>query len=108
MAVEGRQAARNEDFFRTSNEIELDESVSQGRRPDFMCECSRPGCVVRVPITTDEYEHVRAKGNRFVVAPLHVDSSVEVIVEQHNGYVVVEKLGAAGDEARQLDPRPDS
>ena len=107
MAARGRQAARNEDFFRTSNEIELDESASLGRRPDFLCECSRPGCVVRVPLSPEDYEHVRARGNRFVVAPLHVDASVEVIVERHSGYVIVEKVGSAGDEARRLDPRPD-
>jgi hypothetical protein len=107
MAVRGRQAARNEDFFRTSNEIELEESLSVNRRPDFICECSRPGCVARVPITLEEYEHVRARGNRFVVAPLHVDASLEVIVEQHPGYAIVEKLGIAGHEAMRRDPRPD-
>jgi hypothetical protein len=105
MAVRGRQAARNEDFFRTSNEIELEESEELGRKPDFICECSRPGCVVRLPVTPEEYELVRADGARFLVAPLHVDTAVEVIVEYRTGYVVVEKLGAAGDEAERLDPR---
>jgi hypothetical protein len=40
-----------------------------------------------------------------VLDPLHVDPSVEVIVEQHEDYVVVEKIGAAGDESQRLDPR---
>jgi hypothetical protein len=100
-----RQAARNEDFFRTSNEIELDESLSRGRTPDFICECSRPGCVTRVHITEDEYEEVRAYGNRFVLAPDHADLSVELVVEEHPNYIVVEKIGAAGDEAEKRDPR---
>jgi hypothetical protein len=39
------------------------------------------------------------------VAELHVAPAVEVIVEYRTGYVVVEKLGAAGDEAERLDPR---
>jgi len=107
MAARDRQAARNEDFFRTSNEIELDESLAGRRHPDFICECSQPGCVTRIQITPEEYEHVRARGNRFVLAPLHVDNSVEVVVEVHDEYVVVEKIGAAGDEARELDPRSD-
>jgi len=107
LTTRDRQAARNEDFFRTSNEIALEDSHTRGRKPDFVCECSRPGCVARVPITLEEYEHVRARGNRFVVAPLHVDTSVEVIVEQHGSYDIVEKIGAAGDEARLRDPRSD-
>jgi hypothetical protein len=107
MAARDRQAARNEDFFRRTNEIELEESRSGVREPEFMCECSRPGCVERVHITLEEYEHVRAGGNRFVVAPLHVDASVEVVIEQHTNYFVVEKLGAAGDEARRLVRRSD-
>jgi hypothetical protein len=105
VASRDRQAARNEDFFRTSNEIELDESISRRKRPDFICECSRPGCVVRINIAPEDYERVRARGSRFVVAPGHVDATVEVIVETHENYVVVEKVGAAGDEARALDPR---
>jgi len=106
LAERDRQAARNEDFFRESNELELEESRAKGRTPDFLCECSRPGCVTRVHITPQEYELVRAEGDRFVVAPRHVDASVEVIIEHHDNYDVVEKVGAAGDEARRLDPRP--
>jgi hypothetical protein len=105
MPAHERQAARNEDFFRASNEIELEDSQSDRRQPDFICECSRPGCVERIHITPEEYEHVRARGTRFVLDPLHVDPSVEVIVEQHKAYVVVEKIGAAGDESQRLDPR---
>jgi hypothetical protein len=93
-----RQAARNEDVFRRTNEIELEESRSGVREPEFMCECSRPGCVERVHITLEEYEHV---------APLHVDASIEVVIEQHTSYFVVEKLGAAGGEARRLVRRSD-
>ena len=107
MASRERQAARNEDFFRTSNEIELEDSVSDRRHPDFICECSRPGCVERIRITPDEYEHVRATGTRFVLDPLHVDPGVEVVIERHQDYVVVEKIGAAADESQRLDPRSD-
>jgi hypothetical protein len=105
MATPERQAARNEDFFRTSNEIELEDSQSDRRPPDFICECSRPGCVERIRITPEEYEHVRARGTQFVLDPLHVDPLVEVIVDRHEDYVVVEKIGAAGDESQRLDPR---
>jgi hypothetical protein len=107
MPAHERQAARNEDFFRTSNEIELEDSASDQRRPDFICECSRAGCVERIRITPEEYEHVRARGTRFVLDRQHVDPLVEVIVERHDDYVVVEKIGAAGDESQKLDPRSD-
>jgi hypothetical protein len=104
LATPERQAARNEDFFRRSNEIELEES-SDRAEPDFICECSRPGCVTRIHITAEDYEAVRARGNRFVLAPGHQDTSVEVVIEQQADYIVVEKIGPAGDEAQELDPR---
>jgi hypothetical protein len=61
--------------------------------------------VTRVHITAEDYEHVRARGNRFVLAPGHQDTSVEVVIEQQADYIVVEKVGVAGDEAEKLDPR---
>ena len=53
------------------------------------------------------YEAVRSNAQRFIVAPAdaHVDLTVEKVVEQTDGYWVVEKLGVAGEVAEDLDPR---
>lgn len=66
------RAARNEVVFRDANEIlenrreELTEVV--GRTP-FLCECSDPYCKAVVMLTLDEYEHIRAAGNRLFLLP---------------------------------------
>jgi hypothetical protein len=98
--------AKNESFFRESNEILERDAIDRGTdKCDFICECSQPGCLERLVLTRREYEHIRAKGNRFVVEPGHEDSSFEIVVERHPSYLVVEKQGQAGAVARSDDPR---
>ena len=97
--------AKNEIFFREANElIEREAAVLDGS-VDFICECSSSGCVERLMLTRREYEHVRAKGNRFVVVAGHENASVERVVETHRTYLVVEKHGRAGIDADRADPR---
>jgi hypothetical protein len=101
-----RSLARNEAFFRETNEMIEREAVGWHERMfDCICECSRRGCMVRLAITTAEYERVRERGDHFVVARGHDDPAIEVIVESFDGYVVVEKRGEAGEVARETDPR---
>jgi hypothetical protein len=53
---------------------------------------------------------VRSSPRRFVVLRGHIVPGVEEVVSENDGYVVVEKLGAAGELAAQLadnDPRSD-
>jgi len=99
--------AKNEVFFRESNELLERAAAARGRDDvDFVCECARLGCVERLPMTVQEYEHVRRSGGeRFVVVPGHEDLSLEVVVETHDGYRVVEKIGVAAVIAREADPR---
>jgi hypothetical protein len=105
-AARERRVAKNEDFFRKGNEIkERDAALWGSEKCDFICECSSLGCMTRLRLTRSEYEHVRAKGNRFVVYPGHEDETVEVVVETHPAYLVIEKQGEAGDVARATDPR---
>lgn len=56
-------------------------------------------CVTMLEIAPSEFEAVRANDRRFVVVPGHVDPEIEVVVEQRGGYVVVEKVDAAGEVA---------
>ena len=101
-----RRLAKNEEFFRDSNELLAREAAGQRQeRCDFICECSVLGCVERVLLTRSEYEHVRQRGDRFVLVPGHLDASIEVVVERYPDYVVIEKQGLAGAVARTDDPR---
>jgi hypothetical protein len=102
---QARRLAKNEDMFRRSNEQLAKEARFSTNVFDCICECSRAGCIERLEITSDEYEQVRAKGNRFAVSHGHQNASIEVVVETFPNYLVVEKVGEAGKVARETDPR---
>ena len=95
------RAARNEVFFREANELVEREGVERGSYSrQFICECSVTGCLERITLTIEEYERVHSNSAWFMVVPGHEDPSVESVVEDHERYLVVEKHGPAGDEAR--------
>jgi hypothetical protein len=98
-----RRLARNEAFFRETNEMLVREAAGWYERMfDCICECSRRGCMVRLAVTTAEYESVRAHGDRFVVARGHDDPAIEVVVESFGGYLVMQKRAEpARSPARQ-------
>jgi hypothetical protein len=102
-----RRLASNEDVFRDVN-----EGIVRGQWPGdpqapigFRCECARLGCNMLVALTLAQYEAVRANPRRFLIVRGHELPEVEVVVERHDGFSVVEKVGAAGDEAERQDPR---
>jgi hypothetical protein len=74
---------------------------------DWICECANESCAERIEMTVREYEHVRSTGQRFFVtaADEHVWPDVELVVERHAKYWVVEKIERAGDVAKAMDPR---
>jgi hypothetical protein len=102
-----RRAARTEALFRETN-----EAIERGLWPDdqreqvrFRCECSQLECHTILSLSVPEYEYVRDHPRRFVVAAGHETPEAEVVVQRHDGYLVVEKLGVSGAEAERLDPR---
>jgi hypothetical protein len=103
------RAARNQSLFREVNE--KIEEISRGSTVtfhEFSCECADTQCIEVVPLTVEEYEHVRRIPTHFIVAPGHVYADVERVVETDgvgNRYEVVEKYGEAGLLAVELDPR---
>jgi hypothetical protein len=107
------RAARNEDRFRQLNEeIEPTNAAHawfDPSMPDWVCECANEDCAQAVTLTVADYEAVRAEPTHFLVAPSaeHVVSGVERVVERHESYWVVEKVGEAGDLAEVLDERTD-
>jgi hypothetical protein len=97
----------NESVFR-----EINEGIERGQWPgeedspiSFRCECARLGCNELLELSVREYEHVRSNPRRFILLPGHERLDVEIVVERHHGYLVVEKLDRAGDNAADSDPR---
>lgn len=105
------RVARNQSLFRDYNELlEPSNEAHQHVRPpfaDWFCECPRESCSQRVELTLAEYESVRANATHFFVAPTgeHVVADVERVIERHERYWVVEKLGVAAAVSEGLDPR---
>ncbi len=100
------RAARNEVAFREANERLSDKRTeldADGRTP-FLCECSDPECTELLRLSHAEYERVRSRANWFVVAVDHDRESGQVI-QDHDGYAVIEKRGAAGRIAEEENPR---
>jgi hypothetical protein len=108
--VEGkkqRRAAANEATIRDVNEgIERGQWPGEEDTPvGFRCECAQLGCNQLVELTVREYEEIRANPRYFVLLPGHQFSDVETVVARNPGYIIVEKLGQAGEVAEQHDPR---
>ena len=99
MSVNGRtrlaRAEKNEQAHKEHNErrarIEEQAGVPQDDPVPFVCECDDPACSQAVVLRLDEYEQAVRPPDQFVVRPGHEDPSVERIVEQHDGYVIVSK-----------------
>jgi hypothetical protein len=102
--------AKNEALFRGVNERvkqikgELGEAGAEGKI-DFICECGRSDCDAQAQLRLPEYEEVRANAAQFIVRPGHETVSVERVVREGDGYVVVEKHAEEAAVARETDPR---
>jgi hypothetical protein len=108
-SLEVRQVrlAQNQTLFREVNERV--ESILVKFAADgpvgFVCECAIEDCSNHIELTRDEYEAVRTNPTHFFVLRDHVFPEVEVIVDDRDTYVVVEKIGAGGRIARAKDAR---
>jgi hypothetical protein len=103
------RVARNDAAFREANEAIQEKAAAwemDGLLP-VLCECADTSCRAVVRLTHRQYEGVRGNPRWFINAPgHHVNGQGWVrIVAEHDGYVVVEKIGEAGEIAEQLDPR---
>jgi hypothetical protein len=98
--------AENQSRFREANEqieVAAERMTLLGPIP-FICECPREDCMELVQMNLDAYEEVRQHPQRFFTAAGHQDVSIEagagMLVAQREGYVVVDKIGIAGEKAR--------
>ena len=103
------RVARNDATFREANEHIAERAETYGVHGliPFVCECAEESCTEIVRLTMDEYTRVRADGARFLNEHGHVAAAQQHarVVEEHERYTVVEKIGRAGEIARELDPR---
>jgi hypothetical protein len=100
------EGARTQALFRDVNE--RIEEFAGGRAVaewTILCECAEKRCVEQVVISEEEYERVRRFPTRFIVSRGHVYSDFERVVDQREGYAIVEKYGDGGAVAVELDPR---
>ncbi len=105
-----RRAGENQALFRDVNERV--NALRQGRSvwvtiSEWVCECADEMCSERITMTPEDYEELRSHSTHFAVAPdmRHVYPDVERVVEKHNRYWVVEKVGDAAEVAEELDIR---
>lgn len=98
--------AKNEHVFRTVNEniaaAAERRDRSRGHQYEFMCECVRTDCAQFIRLTLDEYENVRARGDRFALVAGHEMPDVEEVIERNDRFWVVEKIDRGSEVADEL------
>ena len=99
------RVGRNESAFRSINERVEELSEEFDSAPDFVCECDRPDCTEILRITVQTYERARQDGRRFLVKPGHERPAFERVIDQGESWLLVEKIGGAGEVAAEEDSR---
>ena len=99
------RVGRNESIFREINERVEEIGTAVEGPTEFLCECARTDCTERLGVPVDIYEQVRARSRHFLVAPGHEQLEFERVVDQGDGWLVVTKIGVAGEVAEDEDPR---
>ena len=104
-----RRVGLNEAIFRQVNEQIRDLDRGFGTEQGTMsviCECGNSDCTERLELGVTEYERVRGDARLYVIVPGHQIPSVESVVEQRDGFDVVQKdEGAPAELSRELNPR---
>jgi hypothetical protein len=107
-APSAERVARNDAAFREAN-----ERIAQAGRDleiepiPFLCECADEECTSVVRLSLDEYAEIRSDPTHFLNLPGHDDAGGPhaQVIEERDGYVVVEKVGLAARIVTELDER---
>jgi tRNA pseudouridine-54 N-methylase len=104
-----RRIGVNEALFREVNEqIEALNRRLPGEAGTMhvVCECGNASCVDRFEVEIAEYERARKDPRRFLVAPGHEIPDVEIVIDRHEAYYVIEKNAPEAERvAEATDPR---
>jgi hypothetical protein len=109
MPSRAERIGNNENLFREVNARieEVGEQFGVHETGDFriVCECGLDDCTEPIDLTLGEYTAVRENPIRFLLVPGHELPDVERVVEEREGYNVVEKLpGEPAEVAREGYP----
>lgn len=105
--LRARRAGRREANLRELNEriAQAQHDIGAGRAiVRIVCECSNGDCDDNLDVPAPIFESARAGAVRFIVAPGHVLHEVERQVEAGEGWIIVEKVGAAARAAAKERP----
>lgn len=109
--LSAERIARNDAIFRKANEgiSEVAEAAEFTQPIPFICECADPGCRDMVMMALPEYRAIREDPTTFLNVPGHEASSQgwAQVMETHDTYVVVVKIGPAAEVAEQLEGEED-
>lgn len=102
-----RRVIRNETLFREVNERieDVSREVPESELLEFLCECGEASCGEHIELTRDEYERVRRASVWFAIKPGHEHPDFERVVERHERFSVIEKVGRSAQVAESTDPR---
>lgn len=101
--------AENQALFRAMNERmavwDERQEAPANERHLFFCECGEETCHERVCLSLPDYETVRESPVRFAVLPGHLFPEAERVVEERDGYLVVEKYDDVRSIVERSNPR---
>jgi hypothetical protein len=104
------RVAFNDDIFRKANEeVRATAEDALGDHRDkllpVICECPEEACAEVLLVPLREYKRVRSNPVLFFNARGHdaAGGRWSRVVEDHEGYVVIEKLGRAAELSEMLD-----
>jgi hypothetical protein len=95
--------AYNEAIDRQLNERKAKWMAEGLSTAGFRCECATLHCGARLRLSPERWQEVHSRSDRFLVAPGHVATEVEVVVEECPEYWIVEKQGEAAKIAEATD-----
>ena len=105
--AEAARVAHNDAAFREANEQVRTTALAVGFTADvpFLCECATETCTTIVRLPLSEYARIRSNPRHFVHAQGHVEPDEEHsrVIEDHGAWLIVEKVGEAGEIAEELD-----
>jgi hypothetical protein len=96
--------ALNEVAFRAANEAlraKLPSPDDRGLDPyPFLCECGDRNCTRVIEVPLEVYADTRGHPARFLLLSGHAEDQAEHVLDECDGYEIVEKHGLAGEIAR--------
>ena len=97
--------AANEVLFRYANEAAYKTDKTLVTVDGLVCECSLLECEEAIAVPSDLYRSVRRDPMQFFVKNGHANEKIERIVDEHDGFHVVEKIGPGRPVAARLTPK---